>query len=69
VSVVPIWQPRLAAQHAAIVMCMDTRVDLRRVARVRPGATVVIRNAGGRAADALRSLVIAYHELGGGRAS
>jgi carbonic anhydrase len=42
---------------------MDTRVDLRRVARVRPGATVVIRNAGGRAADALRSLVIAYHEL------
>jgi carbonic anhydrase len=63
VAPVPIWRPRLAAQHAAIVTSKDTRVDLHRVARVRPGATVVIRNAGGRAADALRSLVIAYHEL------
>jgi len=60
---VPLWQTRRAAQHAAVVTCMDTRIDLHRVLRLRPGTSVVIRNAGGRAADALRSLAIACHEL------
>jgi carbonic anhydrase len=34
------------------------------VLRLRTGAAVVIRNAGGRAADALRSLIVAHHVLG-----
>ena len=47
-----------------MLTCMDARVDLARVLHLRPDTSVVIRNAGGRAADALRSLVIAHHELG-----
>jgi carbonic anhydrase len=55
---------RVSACRAVILTCMDTRVDVSALFRLQQGSSVVIRNAGGRAADALRSLVIAHHELG-----
>jgi carbonic anhydrase len=61
---VRLWQRRLAAQQVAVLTCMDMRVDLSRVLKLHRGTSVVIRNAGGRAGDALRSLVIAHQELG-----
>lgn len=52
------------ARRVAVVACMDARLDPARVLGLQEGDAHVIRNAGGRAADALRSLVISQQLLG-----
>jgi carbonic anhydrase len=48
----------------AVVACMDARLDPAKALGLEEGDAHVIRNAGGRAADALRSLVISQRLLG-----
>jgi carbonic anhydrase len=52
------------AQRLAIVTCMDARIDPARAFGLEEGDAHVIRNAGGRAREALRSLVISQRLLG-----
>ena len=52
------------ARKLAIVTCMDARIDPARAFGLQEGDAHVIRNAGGRAQDALRSLVISQRLLG-----
>jgi len=52
------------ARHVAVVVCMDARLDPAKMLGLDEGDAHVIRNAGGRAADALRSLVISQQLLG-----
>lgn len=52
------------ARHVAVVVCMDARIDPARALGLEEGDAHVIRNAGGRAEDALRSLVISEQLLG-----
>ena len=57
--------PMPPARHAAILVCMDARIDPARALGLAEGDAHVIRNAGGRATDdALRSLVISSQLLG-----
>ena len=56
--------PMPPARHVAVVACMDARLDPARVLGLEEGDAHVIRNAGGRAADAVRSLVISQQLLG-----
>jgi len=51
------------ARRVAVVACMDARLDPARVLGLEEGDAHVIRNAGGRAADAVRSLVISQQLL------
>lgn len=53
--------PRLGL---AILTCMDARIDPMRMFDLAPGDAHVVRNAGGRAQDALRSLAISHAVLG-----
>src|SRR5918999_866221 len=46
------------ARKLAVVTCMDCRLEPLRFLGLEPGEAHVIANAGGRAADALRSLVV-----------
>ncbi|KAG8860859.1 hypothetical protein FRB96_003593 [Tulasnella sp. 330] len=46
------------AHKVAIVACMDSRIDPAASLGIKEGDAHVIRNAGGRAKDALRSLVV-----------
>ena len=48
----------------AVVACMDARLDPAKALGLEEGDAHIIRNAGGRAADALRSLVISQRLLG-----
>jgi len=52
------------ARKVAIVACMDARLHPEKVLGIDIGDAHVIRNAGGRAQDALRSLVISQRLLG-----
>lgn len=52
-------QPRLA-----LVLCMDARIDPIRALGLPSGSVHIIRNAGGRVADAIRSLVISQSIIG-----
>lgn len=52
------------ARKVAVLTCMDARIDPARALGLEEGDAHVIRNAGGRAADALRSLVISEQLLG-----
>ena len=56
--------PLPPARRVAVVACMDARLDPARILGLEEGDAHVIRNAGGRAADALRSLVISQQLLG-----
>ncbi len=56
--------PMPPARHVAIVTCMDARIVPSRQLGLEEGDAHVIRNAGGRAKDALRSLVISQRLLG-----
>ena len=56
--------PMPPARRVAVVACMDARLDPARVLGLEEGDAHVIRNAGGRAADAVRSLVISQQLLG-----
>lgn len=48
----------------AILVCMDARIDPAKALGLDEGDAHVIRNAGGRASDALRSLAISHSLLG-----
>lgn len=52
------------APKLAVVLCMDARIDPIRALGLRYGHAHIIRNAGGRIADALRSLSISQRLLG-----
>src|SRR5436305_2222897 len=52
------------SRRVAVLTCMDARIDPARALGLEEGDAHVIRNAGGRAADALRSLVISEQLLG-----
>jgi carbonic anhydrase len=56
--------PLPPGRKVAVLACMDARLDPARVLGLEEGDAHVIRNAGGRAADALRSLVISEQLLG-----
>lgn len=56
--------PMPPGRKVAIVTCMDARLDPARFLGLEEGDAHVIRNAGGRAEDALRSLVISEQLLG-----
>ncbi|MBC8162250.1 MAG: carbonic anhydrase [Roseiflexaceae bacterium] len=56
--------PMPPARHVAVVACMDARLHPEKVLGLEIGDAHVIRNAGGRAADAIRSLVISERLLG-----
>lgn len=56
--------PMPPGRKLAVVACMDARLDPARAFGLEEGDAHVIRNAGGRAADALRSLVISQQLLG-----
>ena len=47
-----------------VVTCMDARIDPARALGLSEGDAHVIRNAGGRASDALRSVIISQQLLG-----
>jgi carbonic anhydrase len=52
------------ARKLAVVTCMDARIDPGKAFGLKEGDAHVIRNAGGRAREALRSLVISQRLLG-----
>lgn len=56
--------PLPPARRLAIVTCMDARIDPARILGLEEGDAHVIRNAGGRTAEALRSLIISQQLLG-----
>ncbi len=56
--------PMPPGRKIAVVTCMDARLDPAKFLGLEEGDAHVIRNAGGRAADAIRSLVISQHLLG-----
>ncbi|KAM0330854.1 hypothetical protein ACHAQA_003809 [Verticillium albo-atrum] len=56
--------PLPPARKVAVVACMDARLDPAKVLGLEEGDAHVIRNAGGRTSDALRSLVISQQLLG-----
>jgi carbonic anhydrase len=56
--------PMPPARKVAIVVCMDARVEPARAFGLEEGDAHVIRNAGGRIADAVRSLAISQALLG-----
>lgn len=56
--------PMPPARKVAVVACMDARLHPEKALGIAIGDAHVIRNAGGRAQDALRSLVISQQLLG-----
>ncbi|CUM65924.1 uncharacterized protein PRCAT00003577001 [Priceomyces carsonii] len=52
------------ARKVAVVVCMDARIDPAAALGLEEGDAHVIRNAGGRASDALRSIIISQRLLG-----
>ena len=51
------------ARKVAVVVCMDARIDPARALGLAEGDAHVIRNAGGRSVDAIRSLAISHKLL------
>src|SRR5579885_1205975 len=56
--------PMPPARKAVILTCMDARLDPAKFLGLEEGDAHVIRHAGGRAADAIRSLVLSQPLLG-----
>ncbi|RPJ77652.1 MAG: carbonic anhydrase [Acidobacteria bacterium] len=56
--------PMPPRRKLAIVVCMDARIDPAKALGLEEGDAHVIRNAGGRIADAVRSLAISQALLG-----
>lgn len=56
--------PLPPARKVAVVVCMDARIDPAKALGLEEGDAHVIRNAGGRAVDAIRSLAISHRLLG-----
>ncbi|MGH8573584.1 MAG: carbonic anhydrase, partial [Gammaproteobacteria bacterium] len=55
--------PMPPARGVAILTCMDARLLPSKLLGLKEGDAHVIRNAGGRARDALRSLIISHRQL------
>uniref|UniRef100_A0A093VVX0 Carbonic anhydrase n=1 Tax=Talaromyces marneffei PM1 TaxID=1077442 RepID=A0A093VVX0_TALMA len=55
--------PLPPARKVAVVACMDARIDVFRALGLQEGDAHVIRNAGGRVSDALRSVIISQQLL------
>ena len=53
-----------AARRLAVLTCIDSRIDPLAMLGLRPGDAKILRNAGARAIDSLRSLVLAANLLG-----
>ena len=53
-----------AAKRLAVLTCIDSRIDPLAMLGLRPGDAKILRNAGARAVDSLRSLVLAANLLG-----
>jgi carbonic anhydrase len=56
--------PLPPGRHLAAVVCMDARIDPAKALGLSEGDAHVIRNAGGRVSEALRSLAISQTLLG-----
>jgi len=56
--------PMPPGRKIAVIACMDARLDPAKFLGLQEGDAHVIRNAGGRAADAIRSLIISQQLLG-----
>ena len=56
--------PMPPGRKFAVLACMDARLDPAKVLGLEEGDAHVIRNAGGRAGEAIRSLVISQRLLG-----
>ncbi|KAK6460566.1 carbonate dehydratase activity protein [Scheffersomyces coipomensis] len=56
--------PLPPGRQVAVVICMDARIDPAAALGLTEGEAHVIRNAGGRASDALRSVIISQRLLG-----
>ena len=56
--------PMPPGRKVAVLVCMDARIDPAKALGLEEGDAHVIRNAGGRAKDALRSLIISQQLLG-----
>lgn len=56
--------PLPPAKKVAILICMDARIDPAKMLGIEIGDAHVIRNAGGRSIDGLRSLIISQRLLG-----
>jgi carbonic anhydrase len=56
--------PMPPARKTAVVVCMDARIDPARALGLEEGDAHVIRNAGGRVSEAIRSLAISQQLLG-----
>ncbi|HEY8291022.1 MAG TPA: carbonic anhydrase [Thermomicrobiales bacterium] len=56
--------PKQPGKKVAVVVCMDARLDPAKFLGLEEGDAHIIRNAGGRAADAIRSLVISQQLTG-----
>ncbi len=61
---VPLSAP---ARELCVVTCMDARLQPTRMLELEPGDAHVIRNAGGSAREALRSVLLSHHLLGARR--
>ncbi|KAG8725399.1 hypothetical protein FRC09_000040 [Ceratobasidium sp. 395] len=59
----PKLTPVIPSRHVAVVTCMDSRIDVFRLLGLGEGEAHIIRNGGGRASDALRSLVASQRAL------
>lgn len=62
INVVP--RTSITEAHELAVTCMDARIDPKSAFGINLGDAHVIRNAGGNAKDALRSILISQHLLG-----
>ncbi|KAF4991003.1 hypothetical protein FGRMN_8124 [Fusarium graminum] len=58
------YLPSSPRRKVAVVACMDCRLNIEQVLGLEMGDAHVIRNAGGRAVDALRSILISQQMLG-----
>ena len=56
--------PSRPRRQIAVVLCMDARIDPFAALGLKAGDAHILRNAGGRVADALRSLVVSQMQLG-----
>ncbi|EPT01634.1 hypothetical protein FOMPIDRAFT_1029646 [Fomitopsis schrenkii] len=56
--------PILPAKKLAIVTCMDARLNVFSELGIKEGDAHIIRNAGGAAKDALRSIIVSQRLLG-----
>lgn len=56
--------PLPPSRKVLVLACMDARLDPARTLGLEEGDAHVVRNAGGRAADALRSVIISQRLLG-----